>query len=80
MQIPERKMSTTTRWHQAYQARKIRAFRVTGHVCPHLEIFRMLNTIQHQLHAWSLSKNALLSKHSLKTALFIQVDRCLPAT
>jgi hypothetical protein len=62
------------------QAGKITVLHVTGGVRPKLEISRIKGKIEHQLHAWFLSKSALLPKNPSLTALFIQTVQSLPVT
>ena len=60
------------------QSRKITVFRGTAGVRTYREIFRILNKIPYHMHAWSLAKNALGCKYSLKTAPFNHRDLSLP--
>ena len=80
MKTRMRTVGTAMRGHRMCQARKITRFRVTGGVRSHLKILRIVNTIHHPLHACALSKNALMSKHPVRTTPCIHVDRSLPTT
>lgn len=73
-------MSRSIRWQIMTQVPKITVLWAAGGVRPYIEISRIFSKICSHLHVWLLSKNALLSKNPLKTALFIHVDQSLPAT
>jgi hypothetical protein len=76
----QRGMSVPMIWQIVYQTRTITGSRVTGEVRSYIEISRIFSTIRHQMPAWFLSTNALVRKHSSRTAPFIHVDQSLPTT
>jgi hypothetical protein len=76
----QKRMSIGMRGQIVNQAGKISIFRVTGHVRPKLDFSRIRGKIQHQLHAWFLSKNVMLHNNPSIIVPFTLGDLFLPTT